>query len=86
MIGRFVCTVLASCSLLAVCEIETPPISRAEEPPGNPAYQRVAANLDAGGVIYLYWNAEKALGEFDKKLASIRASQRAPSSLELSQS
>ena len=72
MIGRFACTVLASCSLLAVCEIETPAISRAEEPPGNPAYQRVAANLDAGGVIYLYWNAEKALGEFDKKLASVR--------------
>jgi hypothetical protein len=40
--------------------------------PGNSSYQRVAANLDPGGVIYLYWSAEKALGELDKKLESIR--------------
>lgn len=40
--------------------------------PGNLAYERVAARLDTGGVIYLYWSAEKALGEFDKKLESIR--------------
>ncbi len=39
---------------------------------GNPAYQRVAANLDTDGVIYLYWNAEKALGELNKKLESVR--------------
>jgi hypothetical protein len=40
--------------------------------PGHPSYQRVAANLDPDGVIYLYWNAEKALGELDKKLESVR--------------
>jgi hypothetical protein len=39
---------------------------------GNPSYQRVAANLDPDGVIYLYWNAEKALGELDKKLEAVR--------------
>jgi hypothetical protein len=39
---------------------------------GNLAYQRVAANLDTGGVIYLYWSAEKVLGELDKKLESVR--------------
>jgi hypothetical protein len=40
--------------------------------PGNSSYQRIAANLDPEGVIYLYWSAEKALGELDKKLESIR--------------
>ncbi len=39
---------------------------------GNPAFQRVAANLDTDGVIYLYWDAEKALGELNKKLESVR--------------
>jgi hypothetical protein len=39
---------------------------------GNLAYERVAAHLDTDGVLYLYWSAEKALGELDKKLASIR--------------
>jgi hypothetical protein len=34
-------------------------------------YQRVAANLDSDGLIYLYWNAEKALGELDKRLGSV---------------
>jgi hypothetical protein len=72
MIGRFARVVLASCWLLAVGEIETLQSSRAEESPGNPAYQRVAANLDVGGVIYLYWSAEKALGELDKKLTFVR--------------
>jgi hypothetical protein len=40
--------------------------------PGNPSYQHVTANLDPDGVVYLYWNAEKALGELDKKLESVR--------------
>ena len=40
--------------------------------PGNLAYTRVAANLDQDGAIYLYWNAEKVLGELDKKLESVR--------------
>jgi hypothetical protein len=43
-----------------------------EVTPANPSYQRVTANLDPGGVIYLYWNGEKALGELDEKLESIR--------------
>jgi hypothetical protein len=43
-----------------------------EVTPGNPSYQRVAANLDPGGVIYLYWSGEKALGELDEKLESVR--------------
>jgi hypothetical protein len=40
--------------------------------PGISSYQRVAGNLDPDGVIYLYWSTEKALGELDKKLESIR--------------
>ena len=54
--------------------IQTLPIqvSRAEESPSNSSYQRVTANLDPGGVIYLYWSAEKALGELDKKLEAVR--------------
>jgi hypothetical protein len=39
---------------------------------GKIGYQRVAANLDSDGLIYLYWNAEKALGELDKRLGSVR--------------
>ena len=38
---------------------------------GQIGYQRVAANLDRDGLIYLYWNAEKALGELDKRLGSV---------------
>jgi hypothetical protein len=72
MIGRYCGAFFAGCFLLAVCETETLQISRAEESPGNPAYQRVAANLDTGGLIYLYWSAEKAFGELDKKLESVR--------------
>ena len=72
MIGRFAHAVLASCWLLAACEVWMLQSSRAEESLGNPVYQRVADNLDAGGVIYLYWSAERALGEFDRKLASVR--------------
>jgi len=40
--------------------------------PGSLAYERVAANLDKDGAIYLYWNAEKVLGELDKKLEAVR--------------
>src|ERR1700738_3106397 len=47
-------------------------VSQAEDSPSNSSYQRVAANLDVGGVIYLYWSAEKALGELDKKLETVR--------------
>jgi hypothetical protein len=75
-------TLLTSCLVLAVLETMTPPGSKAEESPpatvenarmsGNPAYQRVAAHLDTDGVLYLFWSAAKALGELDKKLASIR--------------
>jgi hypothetical protein len=72
MIGRSTRALFASCFLLAVCETETPQISRADESPGNPAYPHVAANLDPKGVLYLYWNAEKALGELDQKLESVR--------------
>jgi hypothetical protein len=72
MIGRYCGAFFGSCFLLAVCETETMQISQAEESPGNPAYQRVAANLDTGGLIYLYWSAEKAFGELDKKLESVR--------------
>jgi hypothetical protein len=38
---------------------------------GKIGHQRVAANLDSDGLIYLYWNAEKALGELDKRLGSV---------------
>jgi hypothetical protein len=38
---------------------------------GKIGYQRIAANLDSDGLIYLYWNAEKALGELDKRLGSV---------------
>jgi hypothetical protein len=72
MIGRFARALFASCFLLTVYETELLPVSQAEESPENPAYQRVAANLDPGGVLYLYWSAEKVLGELDKKLQSIR--------------
>jgi hypothetical protein len=72
MIGRFTGGLFACCFLFAVCETDPLQISRAEELPSNPAYQRVTANLDPGGVIYLFWNAEKALGELDKKLESVR--------------
>jgi hypothetical protein len=47
-------------------------VSQAGESPPNSSYQRVTANLDPGGVIYLYWSAEKALGELDKKLEAVR--------------
>jgi hypothetical protein len=47
-------------------------VSRAEESLPDSSYQRVTANLDPGGVIYLYWSAEKALGELNKKLEAVR--------------
>jgi hypothetical protein len=72
MIGRFARALFASCFLLTVYETELLRASQAEGSPENPAYQRVAANLDRGGVLYLYWSAEKVLGELDKKLQSIR--------------
>jgi hypothetical protein len=58
--------------LLATYETESLQTSRAEELPDNPAFQSVAANLDPGGVLYLYWSAEKVLGDLDKKLESVR--------------
>ena len=72
MIGKFARTLIVGSLLLAAGETGFRQICRAEELPSNPAYQRVAANLDPGGVIYLYWSAEKALGELNKKLESVR--------------
>jgi hypothetical protein len=74
MIGRFTGALLACYFLFALCETATLQVSQAEESPSNPAYQRVTANLDPGGVIYLFWDAGKALGELDKKLESARDS------------
>jgi hypothetical protein len=72
MIGKFARTLIVGSLLLAAGETGIRQVCRAEELPSNPAYQRVAANLDPGGAIYLYWSAEKALGEFNKKLDSVR--------------
>jgi hypothetical protein len=72
MIGKFARTLIVGSLLLAAGETGFRQICRAEDLPSNPAYQRVAANLDPGGVIYLYWSAEKALGELNKKLESVR--------------
>jgi hypothetical protein len=72
MIRRFARALFASCFLLAVYQTESLQTSQAEESPDNPAFQRVAANLDPGGVLYLYWSAEKVLGDLDKKLESVR--------------
>ena len=72
MIGRFARALFARCFLFALSETVTLQLSQAEELPSNPAYQRVTANLDPGGLIYLFWNAEKVLGELDKKLESVR--------------
>jgi hypothetical protein len=72
MIGKFARTLIVGSLLLAAGETGTRQVCRAEELPGNPAYQRVAAYLDPGGVIYLYWSAEKELGELNKKLESVR--------------
>ena len=71
MIGSFARVLSASCFLLAFCQTG-PQVSNAEESPANPAFQRVTAHLDPGGEIYLYWSAEKALGELVKKLESVR--------------
>ena len=71
MIVKFTRALSASCFLWTVCQTVTLPISQAAESAAHSSYQRVAANLDAGGVIYLYWSAEKALGELDKKLEAI---------------
>jgi hypothetical protein len=68
MIRRFARALFASCLLLALYGTGTFQTSRAEESPDNPAFQSVAANLDPGGVLYLYWSAEKFLGDLDKKL------------------
>src|SRR3984885_2361029 len=72
MIRRFARALFGSCLLLAAYETGSLQSSRAEELPDNPAFQSVAANLDPGGVLYLYWSAEKVLGDLDKKLESVR--------------
>jgi hypothetical protein len=72
MIGKFARTFFVSSLLSAAGATGALQICQAEDLPGNPAYQRVAANLDPGGVIYLYWSSEKALGELGKKLGSVR--------------
>jgi hypothetical protein len=72
MIGKCARTLIVGALFLAAGETATRQVCRGEELPSNPAYQRVAANLDPGGVIYLYWNAEKVLGELNKKLDSVR--------------
>jgi hypothetical protein len=72
MIRRFARPLFASCLLLAAYETESLQTLRAEESADNPAFQSVAANLDPGGVLYLYWSAEKVLGDLDKKLESVR--------------
>ncbi len=38
---------------------------------GNTAFDRVALKLDAGGVGYLYWSAEKIFGELSKKFEPV---------------
>jgi hypothetical protein len=38
---------------------------------GNVAYDRVASKLEAGGVAYLYWSAERIFGELSKKFAPV---------------
>ncbi len=72
MIRRFARALFASCLLLAAYETESLQTSRAEESPDNPAFQHVVANLDPGGVLYLYSSAEKVLGDLDQKLKSVR--------------
>jgi hypothetical protein len=72
MIGSLARALFANCFLLAVYETGSVETSQAQETPSNPAYQRVAANLDTGGVLYLYWSADKALGDLDKKLEAVR--------------
>jgi hypothetical protein len=58
--------------LWTVSQTVTLQVSQAQESTPNSPYQRVTANLDPGGVIYLYWSTEKALGELDKKLEAVR--------------
>jgi hypothetical protein len=38
----------------------------------NPVFAKVSANLDPGGLVYLFWSADKLFAEMDKKLASVR--------------
>src|SRR5260370_2734165 len=38
---------------------------------GNTAYDKVASKLDAGGVSYVYWSAEKIFGELSKKFGPV---------------
>src|ERR1700730_12916433 len=72
MIAKLAQALFAHWILWTVSQTVTLQVSQAEESLPNSAYQRVAANLDTGGVIYLYWSAEKVLGELDKKLESVR--------------
>ena len=72
MIAKLAQALFAHWILWTVSQTVTLQVSQAEESLPNSSYQRVAANLDAGGVIYLYWSAEKALGELDKKLEAVR--------------
>jgi len=66
-----ICLALGACGKLAPFSLhleQTP----AATPHSTPPYDKVAAKLDSGGVIYLYWSAERILGEIDKKLAAVR--------------
>src|ERR1700731_538107 len=72
MIAKLAQALFAHWILWTVSQTVTLQVSQAEESLPNSSYQRVAANLDAGGVIYLYWSAERALGELDKKLEAVR--------------
>ncbi|MBV8141752.1 MAG: hypothetical protein JOZ60_06870 [Verrucomicrobia bacterium] len=47
------------------------------------AYRQVAANLDPDGVLYFFWNAEKAIGALDQKLESVEDMAVADPSLSL---
>ena len=65
------CLALGACGKLAPFNPH-PEQTPAATPHSTPAYDKVAAKLDSGGVIYLYWSAERILGEIDKKLAAVR--------------
>jgi hypothetical protein len=82
MTAHFTKLFLTGSFLLLLAEAALPGVSQAAASgspgsgvtPGgdNGAFERVAAHIDPGGSIYIYWNTEKLLGEIDRKLQSIR--------------
>jgi hypothetical protein len=75
--------VLAEAALLGVSQAAdlSSPGSGVAPGGGNGAFDRVAAHIDPGGSVYIYWNTEKLLGEIDRKLQSIRDTATAGKSL-----